>query len=286
MRRIFMLILTGALALETLAAMDMRLVEDRVFELTNDERVKRGLPALERMAALDDIARIHSVNMVEKGFFSHTDHLRRSPSKRMGEYYPNIIGATGENIAMHFGPDEETVANKLVSAWMKSPGHRANILRKSFTHLGVGCKETDTHVYSTQNFGTPIAELLETDKTVIFGEALPLRFRYLSPTDRERLTIYINFPKRRARYYLPNNRYYTGVAPAEALFADDGTFTIDFVPQKDYGTGAYGISMGFDGSVYETALDFTPSEAAPAAPISAIPPNGEAAVDAAESAAN
>lgn len=261
MRRVFMLILAGALALGTLGAMDMRLVEDRVFELTNNERVQRGLPALERMAALDDIARIHSINMFEQGFFSHTDHLRRSPSKRMSEYYPRIIIATGENIAMHFGPDEETVAKNLVNAWMKSPGHRANILRASFTHLGVGCQESDTHVYATQNFGTPIAELLEEEETPVFGQPLNLRFRYLSPTDRERLTIYVKLPKRNARYYLPNNRYYTGVAPATALFADDGTFTLDFTPQTDYGTKAYGISMGFDGSVYDTSISFTPVEA-------------------------
>jgi uncharacterized protein YkwD len=41
--------------------------------------------------------------------------------------------AAGENIAMGQRTPEE-----VVTAWMNSPGHRANILNANFTHLGVG----------------------------------------------------------------------------------------------------------------------------------------------------
>lgn len=264
-------------AAASLQALDLSVVEDLVFEKTNAERSSRGLPLLERMTALDDIARIHSENMVEKKFFSHTDHQKRSPSRRMAEYYPRIVGAVGENIAMHYGNTEEQVAQNLVTAWMNSPGHRANILRKSFTHLGIGAARNETHVFATQNFGTPIAELALPEEAawasspVYRNAELPWTFRYLAKTPIDRLTIYVKFPNSRARHTMPGGRYYTGVAPAQAKDAGDGLFTLDFVPLEVHGKGAYRIAMGFDGSVYDSALSFTATDAPQGEEASPIP---------------
>jgi uncharacterized protein YkwD len=41
--------------------------------------------------------------------------------------------AAAENIAQG-----QTTASQVVNAWMNSSGHRANILNKNFTHIGVG----------------------------------------------------------------------------------------------------------------------------------------------------
>ena len=54
----------------------------------------------------------------------------------------------GENIA--YGT---VSADQMVAMWMRSPGHRANILSSHFTHLGVAAATTATgRTYGTQNF--------------------------------------------------------------------------------------------------------------------------------------
>jgi uncharacterized protein YkwD len=41
----------------------------------------------------------------------------------------------------------------MVAMWMRSPGHRANILSSRFTHIGVGAARTGSgQTYGTQNF--------------------------------------------------------------------------------------------------------------------------------------
>ncbi len=61
---------------------------------------------------------------------------------------------TGENIyqfpSRH---DQKKLAKNLVDGWMKSPGHRANILHSGFKFLGVGVARSGEHIYATQNFG-------------------------------------------------------------------------------------------------------------------------------------
>ena len=45
------------------------------------------------------------------------------------------------------------LAFKLVDGWMKSPGHRANMLNGRYRYIGVGVREQDSYIWATQNFG-------------------------------------------------------------------------------------------------------------------------------------
>ena len=57
-------------------------------------------------------------------------------------------GAIGENVAYNY----ET-ADDVMAAWMRSPGHRANILEPLFRRIGVGCVIDDRgHRWWTQDF--------------------------------------------------------------------------------------------------------------------------------------
>ena len=59
--------------------------------------------------------------------------------------------AAGENIAAG-QPDPKSV----VTSWMNSPGHRANILSKSYTEIGVGFASGGTYgTYWTEDFIHP-----------------------------------------------------------------------------------------------------------------------------------
>ncbi|MBR3570008.1 MAG: hypothetical protein IKN96_04275 [Oscillibacter sp.] len=110
----------------------MSAYELEVVRLTNAERAKYGLAALAADAQLSDGARLKSRDMRDNRYFSHESPTYGSPfqmMKSLGISYR----AAGENIAYGYATPE-----KVVSAWMNSEGHRANILNASYTRIGVG----------------------------------------------------------------------------------------------------------------------------------------------------
>ncbi|AVK97541.1 LysM peptidoglycan-binding domain-containing protein [Lysinibacillus sphaericus] len=107
-------------------------VEQEVVKLVNVERAKAGLPALKEDWELSRVAKYKSQDMHDKNYFDHTSPTYGSPfamMKKFGITYK----AAGENIAKG-----QKSASEVVNAWMNSEGHRANILNKSYTHIGVG----------------------------------------------------------------------------------------------------------------------------------------------------
>jgi uncharacterized YkwD family protein len=106
--------------------------EQKVVELTNQERAKNGLKPLALDTELSKVAREKSRDMQSKGYFSHTSPTYGSPFDMMKKFGITYRSA-GENIAMGQPTPEE-----VVKAWMNSSGHRANILNANYTHIGVG----------------------------------------------------------------------------------------------------------------------------------------------------
>jgi uncharacterized YkwD family protein len=121
------------------AAGQLSAYELKVVELTNAERAKAGLPALQIDPKLSQLARLKSQDMLNKNYFSHTSPTYGSPFDMMKQFGITYRSA-GENIAMGQRTPEE-----VVSAWMNSPGHKANILNSSYTHIGVGHVGTKNH---------------------------------------------------------------------------------------------------------------------------------------------
>jgi uncharacterized protein YkwD len=110
---------------------------------TNERRADAGLPALKRSVCAENFAGRHSRWMADTGTFRHAD--LEDLSDRCG------TRTVGENIVM---ASPELTAEQALDAWMASDGHRANILRRSFTHLGVGVgyDEATGSWYATQDF--------------------------------------------------------------------------------------------------------------------------------------
>ena len=123
--------------------------ESAVLRIVNAERASAGCGALTANPILTSVAGAHSADMAAKGYFSHTGKDGRSPFDRMRQ--AGYSGrAMGENIAAG-----QTTPQAVMAAWMKSPGHRANILRCSFKEIGVGyVKGGSMRHYWTQTFGT------------------------------------------------------------------------------------------------------------------------------------
>lgn len=118
--------------------------EKKVVDLTNAERAKQGLAPLRIDTTLSKVARTKSQDMKNKHYFDHTSPTYGSPFDMMKTFGISYKSA-GENIAMG-----QTTPEQVVQAWMDSPGHRANIMNSSFTHIGVGYVASGN--YWTQQF--------------------------------------------------------------------------------------------------------------------------------------
>lgn len=118
--------------------------EKEVVRLVNIERTSRGLSTLEHDWELSRVARYKSQDMKDNNYFSHTSPTYGSPFQMMKSFGITYRSA-GENIAKG-----QRTPQEVVTAWMNSSGHRANILNSSFTHIGVGY--VDSGKYWTQMF--------------------------------------------------------------------------------------------------------------------------------------
>lgn len=105
--------------------------EQEMFRLVNVEREKAGVAPLIFDDSLRDVARLHSRDMFEKGYFSHYTPDGLSPFDRMDS--SNIeYSFAGENLAL--APSTDLAMQGL----MNSPGHRKNILSPNFGKIGIG----------------------------------------------------------------------------------------------------------------------------------------------------
>ena len=120
--------------------------EAAMLELVNGERTKRGLRPLRVDPRLTAVARAHSADMLERGYFSHVTPEGRTPSDRADAAGISYF-VYGENLAL--SPDVPTAHDGL----MNSPGHRANILAADYGHIGIGIQDAGIYgIMVTQNF--------------------------------------------------------------------------------------------------------------------------------------
>ena len=175
---------------------DAAAFEAEVVALVNQERARYGLYALVPRPAVMSAARGHSQDMADNDFFNHIGSDGAGFVQRLLRAGYTQICAGGENIAAG-----QTSPQAVVSAWMNSSGHRANMLSQTFRDIGVGYvyEPDDTYPggyygykhYWTQNFGSqdcwsPTPTLLgQPTPTRTFTRAntpTPTNTRYYTPT--------------------------------------------------------------------------------------------------------
>jgi uncharacterized protein YkwD len=125
--------------------------EKLMLDSVNAERARESLDALTWCPALARSATDHSQDMALKNYFEHESLDGREVADR-AKSQGYDFQTVGENIAV----GQRDVA-EVMQGWMNSPGHRENILRPQFTHLGSGVAIGDfkgqRSIYWTQNFG-------------------------------------------------------------------------------------------------------------------------------------
>ena len=164
-------------------------IERFVVEFTNKERAKAGLSEFIHDQAISNIARSHSKNMALIGY-GHVVNGKNPTDRALEAGYdckawtsstsytyglaeniyrlPRVKGWSGirwGNSSTQWAPseyveDSRDMAKLLVDGWMKSPGHRGNILNSASRRIGVGIHILVTEergyiheeAYATQNF--------------------------------------------------------------------------------------------------------------------------------------
>ncbi|WCF10609.1 CAP domain-containing protein [Paenibacillus thiaminolyticus] len=105
--------------------------EQQVLDLVNQERSKTGLSSLSMSEELSNMAMVKAQDMYNNNYFDHNSPTHGSPFDMMKEFGITYNSA-GENIAKG-----QTTPTQVMNDWMNSPGHKANILNNSYTHIGI-----------------------------------------------------------------------------------------------------------------------------------------------------
>ena len=120
--------------------------EAQVLTLCNKERARHGIKPLVMNEALSRVAQAKSEDMRNANYFSHQSPTYGSPFdmlKKFGIPYRTA----GENIAKG-----QRTPDTVVDAWLRSEGHRKNILNPNFKEMGVGYAVGNGSAYWTQIF--------------------------------------------------------------------------------------------------------------------------------------
>lgn len=118
---------------------NLDVIRAAILCLHNQIRARYGLPALKANGRLRGAAVAHSSDMVQAGYFDHTTPRGTTMVDRIlgSRYVRRDQGWTiGENLA--WGTGALATPAGVMQAWMASPGHRANILKRAYREVGIG----------------------------------------------------------------------------------------------------------------------------------------------------
>ena len=120
---------------------------------TNQQRAWRGLEPVEWSEALAELARAHSADMLARRFFDHRNPDGLGPVERAARRGVHL--EVSENLyRIRGGPDDASqLASMVVEGWMKTRGHRRNILAPHFVYAGVGALGDRRGLLVTQVLG-------------------------------------------------------------------------------------------------------------------------------------
>lgn len=132
-----------ASAFSTTNGVRLNSVEARLVALINRARTSRGIPALTVASGTTDLARAWALNQARKNRLYHNPNLVND----IARYGSREWRYVAENVGRGWGADS------LFTAYMNSPGHRANILDRSLRYIGMGWVERpDGSGYNAQVF--------------------------------------------------------------------------------------------------------------------------------------
>ena len=110
-----------------------------VLKATNAQRTAHGLKPMTSTSCLSSLATSWAAHLASTKTFTH---------QSLGPFLTKCDAtAAAENIAMG-----NVTAQNVVTMWMNSPEHRANLLNKAYTHVAIGAAKSGTTWYVVQDF--------------------------------------------------------------------------------------------------------------------------------------
>jgi uncharacterized protein YkwD len=149
-RPTFILFLLAVLAIGAMACgPPPQASESSLLAQVNVQRANAGAPPLRWCAALGRSAAAHSADQAARNTMTHTGSDGSDVAIRVDRNGYRGWAALGENVAAGYNSEAA-----VLTAWMNSAGHRANILSPGFTHVGSGSVTSGNGTrYWTQDFG-------------------------------------------------------------------------------------------------------------------------------------
>src|SRR3989344_619636 len=136
-----------------------------IVELTNLERGFNNVATVKENSQLTAAAEAKARDMAEKSYFAHTGPDGKEPWAWINEAGYRY-GAAGENLAVRFNESAD-----VVEAWMASPGHRANMVKPTYSEIGVGVAQGvykgAPAMFVVQYFGRPSAAATAAQTAVV-----------------------------------------------------------------------------------------------------------------------
>lgn len=230
-------------------AYDLGEIGSHLHRLINEQRAAKGAGPLVIDGRLTALARAHTNDMVARGFYSHENPDGLAAPDRLDREHPELVVLTvAENINLiePVEPDHMSgaeLAERMVKSWVNSEGHRRNLLAPEFTHTGIALAIHGERAIVTQLFAALLVEAIGPKPAGHAGISAQIRFLYRGIQPRRRLTAFVEFPNRNARYFISDRVFYTGSAPLVPRWKSDDEFTV-MVP-CELGRGVYSLSFGF-----------------------------------------
>jgi len=129
-----------------------------IISLTNKDRETLGLKTLINNPTLEKAAQLKAEDMAKNGYFAHTSPEGKNPwywFKKVGY----LFSYAGENLAVKFSTAED-----VERGWMNSPTHKANIVNKNYSEVGIGIAygtyKGEQTIFVVQLFGTSVSKIV------------------------------------------------------------------------------------------------------------------------------
>ncbi len=155
--------------------------EQYLLSALNQERSDRHLPPVRLDPALRQAALLHARQMADHGSISHQFKGEPGLSDR-GSAVGGRFNLITENVA------EGPTAVELHTAWMHSPGHRANILDAAVDAVGIAVVSRNGQLYAVQDFARTVQDLTLEQQEARVGLVLDTAGFELVPGDAARQT--------------------------------------------------------------------------------------------------
>ncbi len=156
---------------------------EQLLSETNEERSRNNLPELSYDSKLTRAAQLKAQDMLANNYWAHYSPQGKTPWDfllQAGYQYE----FAGENLAKNF-----MYSDQVVDAWMKSPTHRENLMRREFTQVGFavqnGVLDGEETTLVVQMFGTPLPVELGGDPETAPPKAGPAGERVLSESSQQ-----------------------------------------------------------------------------------------------------